>query len=165
MGASRCRRRVALSLHRRRVLRHGLYSAGGPGRKSPVSKPRAFRSDRAHRARRDCRRRQSTHLRTRDFNYMVFVEQDKKDKQLYLDESGTAGRGSMSSPRRWQLSAWLASVSTFSSPALLKRLRSSVKAWGSGGAKRLGSCTSRKNRASGRFLRLWQTKIRRWKFR
>jgi len=41
---------------------------------------------------------ESEHPRTRDFNYMVFVEQDKKDKQLYLDEKRDGGTGVDSFP-------------------------------------------------------------------
>jgi tetratricopeptide (TPR) repeat protein len=100
------------------------------------------------------------HLRTRDFNYMVFVEQDKKDKQLYLDEKRDGGNGVDSFPTSLATVGLIGLGVDIFQPGFAKALDFKCEGLGQwrGKAAWVLHFTQRPGQKS--FLRLWQTKIR-----
>jgi len=100
------------------------------------------------------------HLRTRDFNYMVFVEQDKKDKQLYLDEKRDGGTGVDSFPTSLATVGLIGLGVDIFQPGFAKALDFKCEGLGQwrGKAAWVVHFTQKPGQKS--FLRLWQTKIR-----
>jgi hypothetical protein len=103
---------------------------------------------------------QSAHLRTRDFNYMVFVEQDKKDKQLYLDEKRDGGTGVDEFPTSLATVGLVGLGIDIFQPGFAKALAFKCEGLGQwrGKAAWVAHFTQKPGERS--FLRLWQTKIR-----
>lgn len=100
------------------------------------------------------------HLRTRDFNYMVFVEQDKKDKQLYLDEKRDGGTGLDSFPTSLATVGLIGlGVDIFQS-GFAKALDFKCEGLGQWRGKAAWVMHFTQKQGERSFLRLWQTKIR-----
>jgi tetratricopeptide (TPR) repeat protein len=103
---------------------------------------------------------EAEHLRTRDFNYMVFVDQDKKDKQLYLDEKRDGGTGIDSFPTSLATVGLIGLGIDIFQPGFARAL--SFKCEGLGQWRGKAAWVMHFTQKSGErsFLRLWQTKIR-----
>ena len=103
---------------------------------------------------------QSTHLRTRDFNYMVFVEQDKKDKQLYLDEKRDGGTGVDEFPTSLATVGLVGLGIDLFQPGFAKALTFKCEGLGQWRGKAAWVVHFTQKPGERSFLRLWQTKIR-----
>jgi tetratricopeptide (TPR) repeat protein len=100
------------------------------------------------------------HLRTRDFNYMVFVEQDKKDKQLYLDEKRDGGTGLDSFPTSLATVGLIGLGVDVFQPGFAKALDFKCEGLGQWRGKPAWVMHFTQKQGERSFLRLWQTKIR-----
>ena len=100
------------------------------------------------------------HLRTRDFNYMVFVEQDKKDKQLYLDEKRDGGTGVDSFPTSLATVGLIGLGVDIFQPGFAKALDFKCEGLGQWRGKAAWVIHFVQKADQKSFLRLWQTKIR-----
>jgi len=100
------------------------------------------------------------HLRTRDFNYMVFVEQDKKDKQLYLDEKRDGGTGVDSFPTSLATVGLVGLGVDIFQPGFAKALDFKCEGLGQWRGKPAWVMHFTQRPGERSFLRLWQTKIR-----
>jgi len=103
---------------------------------------------------------QSAHLRTRDFNYMVFVEQDKKDKQLYLDEKRDGGTGVDEFPTSLATVGLVGLGIDIFQPGFAKALTFKCEGLGQWRGKAAWVVHFTQKPGERSFLRLWQTKIR-----
>lgn len=103
---------------------------------------------------------QSAHLRTRDFNYMVFVEQDKKDKQLYLDEKRDGGTGVDEFPTSLATVGLVGLGIDIFQPGFAKALTFKCEGLGQWRGKAAWVVHFAQKPGERSFLRLWQTKIR-----
>jgi len=103
---------------------------------------------------------QSAHLRTRDFNYMVFVEQDKKDKQLYLDEKRDGGTGVDEFPTSLATVGLVGLGIDLFQPGFAKALTFKCEGLGQWRGKAAWVVHFTQKPGERSFLRLWQTKIR-----
>ena len=100
------------------------------------------------------------HLRSRDFNYMVFVEQDKKDKQLYLDEKRDGGTGLDSFPTSLATVGLIGLGVDIFQPGFAKALDFKCEGLGQWRGKPAWVMYFKQKQGERSFLRLWQTKIR-----
>lgn len=100
------------------------------------------------------------HLRTRDFNYMVFVEQDKKDKQLYLDEKRDGGTGVDSFPTSLATVGLIGLGVDIFQPGFAKALDFKCEGLGQWRGKAAWIIHFTQKPGAKSYLRLWQTKIR-----
>jgi tetratricopeptide (TPR) repeat protein len=100
------------------------------------------------------------HLRTRDFNYMVFVEQDKKDKQLYLDERRDGGTGVDSFPTSLATVGLIGLGVDIFQPGFAKALDFKCEGLGQWRGKAAWIIHFTQKPGAKSYLRLWQTKIR-----
>ncbi len=100
------------------------------------------------------------HVRTHDFSYMVFVEQDKKDKQLYLDEKRDGGTGLDSFPTSLATVGLIGLGVDIFQTGFAKALEFKCEGLGQwrGRAAWVMHFTQKNGERS--FLRLWQTKFR-----
>jgi len=103
---------------------------------------------------------QSARLRTRDFNYMVFVEQDKKDKQLYLDEKRDGGTGVDEFPTSLATVGLVGLGIDLFQPGFAKALTFKCEGLGQWRGKAAWVVHFTQKPGERSFLRLWQTKIR-----
>jgi len=103
---------------------------------------------------------QTAHLRTRDFNYMVFVEQDKKDKQLYLDEKRDGGTGVDEFPTSLATVGLVGLGIDLFQPGFAKALTFKCEGLGQWRGKAAWVVHFTQKPGERSFLRLWQTKIR-----
>ena len=103
---------------------------------------------------------ESSHLRTRDFNYMVFVEQDKKDKQLYLDEKRDGGTGLDSFPTSLATVGLVGLGIDVFQPGFAKALAFKCEGLGQWRGKAAWVLHFTQKPGERSFLRLWQTKFR-----
>jgi len=102
----------------------------------------------------------SGRVRTRDFNYMVFVEQDKKDKQLYLNEQRDGGNGVDSFPTSLATVGLVGLGIDIFQPGFAKALSFKCEGLGQWRGKAAWVVHFTQKPGERSFLRLWQTKIR-----
>jgi len=105
-------------------------------------------------------RGESSHLRTRDFNYLVFVELDKKDKQLYLDEKRDGGTGVDSFPTSLATVGLVGLGIDVFQPGFAKALAFKCEGLGQWRGKAAWVVHFTQKPGERSYLRLWQTKIR-----
>jgi tetratricopeptide (TPR) repeat protein len=103
---------------------------------------------------------ESARLRTRDFNYMVFVEQDKKDKQLYLDEKRDGGTGVDSFPTSLATLGLIGLGIDIFQPGFAKALNFKCEGLGQWRGKAAWVMHFTQKPGERSFLRLWETKTR-----
>jgi tetratricopeptide (TPR) repeat protein len=103
---------------------------------------------------------EAEHLRTHDFNYMVFVELDKKDKQLYLDEKRDGGTGLGSFPTSLATVGLIGLGVDIFQPGFAKALDFKCEGLGQWRGKAAWVMHFAQKQGERSFLRLWQTKIR-----
>jgi tetratricopeptide (TPR) repeat protein len=103
---------------------------------------------------------ESEHPRTRDFNYMVFVEQDKKDKQFYLDEKRDGGTGVDSFPTSLATVGLIGLGVDIFQTGFAKALDFRCEGLGQWRGKAAWVIHFSQKPGARSYLRLWQTKIR-----
>jgi tetratricopeptide (TPR) repeat protein len=103
---------------------------------------------------------ESEHPRTRDFSYMVFVEQDKKDKQLYLDEKRDGGTGVDSFPTSLATVGLIGLGVDIFQTGFAKALDFKCEGLGQWRGKAAWVIHFSQKPGAKSYLRLWQTKIR-----